>query len=323
MQRLAGFVIAATLAASSFGQVLISSKSGMIHHVDGKALLDGKPFHVDKTRSTTIPEGKVLETTQGRAEVLLSPGTFLRLADSSSLKMLSADLGDTSVELVSGAALIEIVMLGKGHQVRVTTGAVETQLVDEGLYAFDADTSLLRVYAGKAMVAHGATSFAVTKGRQISLNSPAEKEKFDVKNTRDGLYNWSERRSMMLASANRNANTRGGLASSYRVNTSQWLWDPYMMVYTFLPSRGYYGSPFGYYYYSYRDYQNALASLYNNRTDNSSGYSASSSNVGSFASSAPSAAAAAASVSVVSPEASRPSTTVTSAPVEASGARSR
>jgi len=322
MQRLAGIVIATAVATSSWGQILVSSKAGMIHHVDGQVLLDGKPFQVDKTRSATIPEGKVLETQNGRAEVLLAPGTFLRLADNSSIQMVSSDVADISLELLSGVTLIEVVQLRKDSALQVKTGKSTTQVLDKGLYSFDADSAVFRVFEGKAQVSLNGNSLVVTKGRQTSLGTALAKDKFDAKNSQDGLYLWSQRRSFLLASANASA-VRNGSYASTRSNYGQWLFDPYLGVITYLPTRGYYGSPFGVYYYgTWRDYQNAMYRSVN--TDSS--YSASNSNAGSqaasLASSASSSAAAAASVVAVAPTESRPSSTA-SAPVEVSGARSR
>ena len=49
----------------------------------------------------------VLRTGQGRAEVLLTPGVFLRIGENSAIKLLDNRLVSTRVEILSGTVIVE------------------------------------------------------------------------------------------------------------------------------------------------------------------------------------------------------------------------
>ena len=50
------------------------------------------------------------------AEILLTPGVFLRVAENSSIKMISSRLIDTRVDLLSGSILIECAELSHSYR---------------------------------------------------------------------------------------------------------------------------------------------------------------------------------------------------------------
>ena len=79
-------VFAASLA---WGQQAISARSGMIHYIEGDATIDGTAIHPKFAAFPDVKNGQLLATGEGRAEVLLTPGVFLRLAENSSVRMLS------------------------------------------------------------------------------------------------------------------------------------------------------------------------------------------------------------------------------------------
>src|ERR1700674_3851376 len=82
-------VLALAGSVSVWGQSAISAHSGMIHYVEGKVLLEGQPVDPKFGEFPEVKNDQVLETEEGRAEVLLTPGVFLRVAENSSFKMLS------------------------------------------------------------------------------------------------------------------------------------------------------------------------------------------------------------------------------------------
>jgi uncharacterized membrane protein YgcG len=73
----------------------------------------------------------------------------------------------------------------------------------------------------------------------------AKSMKFDAKNARDGLYNWSYLRSQYLAEDNnRIAGQYAGVAGF----NPGWYWDPYGWNYTFIGMNPFW-SPFGFGFY--------------------------------------------------------------------------
>src|SRR5580658_9872234 len=82
-------VLALAWSVSAWGQSAISAHSGMIHYVEGKVLLDGQPVDPKFGEFPEMKNDQVLQTEEGRAEVLLTPGVFLRVSEDSSIRMLS------------------------------------------------------------------------------------------------------------------------------------------------------------------------------------------------------------------------------------------
>jgi len=103
---LSGVSLVLALAAMPAGaQMVIGAKSGVINWVEGDAFLADKPYVMQPSQFGEVKETMVFRTEEGRAEVLLPPGVFLRLGENTSFKMISNRLIDTRVELLTGSAV--------------------------------------------------------------------------------------------------------------------------------------------------------------------------------------------------------------------------
>jgi hypothetical protein len=237
-------------AALAAGQAVISARSGTIHYLEGQAFLDDKAVEMKFGQFPEIGRQQVFRTEEGRAEILLTPGVFLRVGENSAIRMISNPLSDTRVALLRGSALIECAEIMKGTAVSFTVGDIEIPFQKRGLFRLDAEPPLLRVYSGEAAVIAGGVSTAVKDGRQVELNAallvPA---KFD-KNDADALYRWAKRRAESLAVANIAAARRAARSGGGSLLNSGWMWNPYFGMITYVPWRGSYYSPFGYRFWS-------------------------------------------------------------------------
>jgi hypothetical protein len=65
-----------------------------------------------------LEKGQTLTTGSGKVEVLLTPGVFLRVADNSSVRMISPDLGNTEVAVEKGRAAVEVLEIRKENNIR-------------------------------------------------------------------------------------------------------------------------------------------------------------------------------------------------------------
>ncbi len=245
---------ALVLSAAAWGQSVISAHSGVIHYVEGQVTVDGAAIHPKSTEILDIKPDQVLATEDGRAEILLTPGVFLRLPENSSARMISNSLADTRIEIVSGSALIEVGQLLRDNAITIEAHGVEIALPKQGLYRVETDPARLRVYDGEARIATGAAKMSVKRGREVALDPPSlEARNFDAKST-DPFYRWSARRSEYVAQANvisaRTASSSGygsGFASG---GYGSWAFNPWFGMFTFLPASGIYWSPFGSAFYS-------------------------------------------------------------------------
>lgn len=234
------------------GQGPGSAVPGTVNYVEGQVSLAGQPVTPRSAGSVEVQPNQVLETGQGRAEVLLTPGVFLRVGDNSAVRLLSPDLTNTRVEVLRGQAIVEVTELFKDNNIWVAMNGASTRLDKQGLYAFNANTQLVQVFDGKATVEQGDRSKDLGKDRQLMLNGNWKVNHFDAKaqETQDPLYAWSNLRSQYEAEAS--------MQSARNIFTSGWpywygagwYWNPYWDMYGFIPGDGIWFSPFGYPFYS-------------------------------------------------------------------------
>jgi hypothetical protein len=251
MRLLATLLALTALAALAAGQQMISAKSGMIHYVEGKVLLDNKAVEPKLGVFPQMNNESLLRTEQGRAEVLLAPGVFLRLGESSGVRMISNKLTDTRLELLGGSALIECAELRKETPILVVFRDAKIWLRNDGLYRLNSDPPELRVYDGEAGVEQGRQPLTVKKGRVLALDGTLALAKFDTK-LGDSLHRWARRRAEYLAMANVSS-ARSIWQGRQPWRTGGWLWNPYFGMFTYLPYRGVYRSFWGYQFWSPRE----------------------------------------------------------------------
>jgi hypothetical protein len=154
-----------------------------------------------------LQEGQVLRTANGRAEVLLGPGVFLRLGDQGAIVMSSNRLEDTQVEVQQGTALVEVVGMPKGSDVHVVVGSTRTAFNGIGLHRFEADSKELRVFGGHAEVVAGAQKVEAGRGKVVHLEDSLSVSSFDP-TRKDALHQWAARRSFLLFRSNLESRSR-------------------------------------------------------------------------------------------------------------------
>ena len=264
MKRTLGFTFIGLLmlissAAGVSAQVdTISAKPGAVNYIEGSVLLNGKPLPAKELRRVFLNVNDSLSTGDGRAEVLLTPGVYLRVGEESEVRMLATSLIDVKVELTRGELMIEATGLVKGNDLQVLDHGSTTTVKKNGLYRFTADNPpQVSVFDGKARVDFGDRKVDLKKGRQTVVAAGMKAEKFDRKKT-DDLYAWSNVRSEYQAAASyrvaRNASIGGLGAMGYGFGSgrysSGWYWDNGFSSWAWLPGSGAFSSPFGYGFYS-------------------------------------------------------------------------
>src|SRR5439155_21603191 len=100
-------VLMAMAAAVCSAQSITSARSGTLHYFEGDVSIDGVQVQSKVGKFPEIGDQGVLRTALGRAEVLLTPGVFLRIGENSAIKMLDKRLAGTRVEIHTGSAMIE------------------------------------------------------------------------------------------------------------------------------------------------------------------------------------------------------------------------
>ena len=165
--------------------------------------------------------------------------------------MISSGLADTRVELLRGAAMLEVDEIYKETTLSIEVDGANAKIEKKGLYAFNADRPAVRVLDGKANVNEGDTHVTLKKGREVLLASvqplTVRKANQDALES-DALYRWSNVRSEYAAQANINVARRVAVYGGWY--GPGWYWDPYWNIYSFVPTNGILSGPFGWGFYS-------------------------------------------------------------------------
>ena len=245
----------------SLGQYVISAKAGGVNYVEGKVSVMRR-----SGTSGVVVEGdeiqigdRVTTGDDGMTEVLLNPGSYLRLGHNTSFEFGSTDLEDLKLDLRAGSAVLELYATDD-FKVSVKLPQSAMQLTRSGVFRIDVmsdGSARLFVIKGKAYVGPGGAT-EVGAGRVAAVTkSGTSVTKFD-KSATDSLDIWSKSRSKELASLNgrlqRNALTNS-LLSSFNNNGwniynsfGLWVFDPRLRRSLFLPFGYGWSSPYGWDY---------------------------------------------------------------------------
>src|SRR5260370_23939510 len=120
---IAGLVAAASFAALPLW-ANIPGRPGMINYVEGKAYIGGQLVTSKDVGKAELNPNQTIKTGLGKAEILLTPGVFLRMGDHSELRMVLPGLTDTRVELLSGEAQVEATDIHKENNIQILDHAV-------------------------------------------------------------------------------------------------------------------------------------------------------------------------------------------------------
>jgi hypothetical protein len=229
------------------------ARPGTVNYTEGTTYLDGNALTQQSAPNQAMNAGDVLSTDSGKAEVLLTPGIFLRVGDHSAVKMISPALEQTRVEVERGRAGVEVDQIFPQNMIQILDGGATTQLMKPGYYEFDANQPEAMVFTGEAEVETGNGKWEKVKDHHELALAVGAREKtvdFNANPVNDDLYNWSSLRSHYLAEANNQI--AGEYAYGLGFNPG-WYWDPYMWDYTYLGWGPFY-SPFGWGFYPWAGY---------------------------------------------------------------------
>jgi ferric-dicitrate binding protein FerR (iron transport regulator) len=240
----------------------ISAKAGGVNAVTGKVSVksEGKAARL-LTSNDDLESGDVVNTgVSGQVEVLLNPGTYLRLAERSEFVMEDTSLDNLLVRINKGSAIIEATGPGEAQlYIPIVTAEQRMTIVRPGVYRINAAPGATELFVRKGRVSLSDKKDDVVKGgKKVLFNgAPAAIAKITDAD-KDEFDQWSKTRGQTLAQANIRLSARtvnayllanswfGGNALSSRFGL--WTWSSFSSCYTFLPFQGGWGSPYGGYY---------------------------------------------------------------------------
>lgn len=217
-----------------------TTRAGEINHIEGTAFLDGKRLPTVPSPFQSVKNGSSLRTADGRVEVLLTPGTFLRLAPQSELQF--DRLEQSEIRLVNGQALLEVAE-ARDNDASIGFRGMIVYGFEAGIYEADANACRLAVFKGAARIqvpGQGVMRLQAGQSTNCGRGGMLRTSHFDS-NKVDALYVWSAHAAEYEAAANY------GVASVLKHNarSNAWYWDSQLRCWAFIPSPPTIAEPFG------------------------------------------------------------------------------
>jgi hypothetical protein len=258
-------ILSACLVASAQNRekFVISAKAGGINSISGRPERRAYPGADWTLLNVTddLKAGDQVKTgADGRVEMLLNPGSYLRVGENSEFQLVNSSLENLEVRLHRGTAIIEATGADETElAINITTPHARMVIVKRGLYRVNVipgDTTELFVRKGRVMLAD--THTKVKEGNKVVFSgttfSVAKMEKADKSG--DLLESWSKDRAHTVALANNRVHTRdinmvvAGLqdywwGSFFAKNSGVWMYNSYFGCFTFMPFGYGWGSPYG------------------------------------------------------------------------------
>jgi hypothetical protein len=243
---------------------VISAQAGGVNAVTGRATVRarGNTEWQLLTIKEDLEKGDVVRTSyDGRVEMLLNPGSYMRVGENSEFELADNSLENLEVRLLRGTAIVEVTGADDAELfIGITTPHTRMSIIRRGLYRVNVvpeDTTELIVRKGRVMLEDSHTK--IKGGNKVVFSSHsfsvAKLDKADKKRS-DSLEDWSEDRAETLAQANsklrgKMVNTflagyrRDWLLSGFGERSGLWMYNPIFSCFTFLPFGYGWGSPYG------------------------------------------------------------------------------
>jgi hypothetical protein len=278
LRTIAPVLLLALLVSAGYPQTRekfgISAKAGGVNAVTGSVMVTRKDMAPQLlTDQDDLVAGDVVTTGQiSQAEVLLNPGSYLRLAPNSEFVMVDNSLDNLTVKLVKGSAIIEATG-GDYAYVRIHVLANERSMliIRGGIYRLNVQSGSAELLVRKGRVMPGSDDLSSDLEREIikggskvtyTAGSPVV-AKLNKKDQDDFDF-WSKKRAETLAQANRKMSGRtvqGYLSAMSPFSLASpgnrwgyWAYSPFSRCYAFLPFHFGWSSGYGYDYASHFNY---------------------------------------------------------------------
>jgi hypothetical protein len=240
----------------------ISAKAGGVNTVIGQVWVKraGQASEQRLTSDDDLSSGDVVSTgVWARAEILLNPGSYLRLGEESEFELVDSSLDNLRIKLTKGSAILEAIG-GENTELRINilTAQQPLVIVRRGLYRINAQAGSTELLVQKGRIQLSNNPLEMAKdGKKIvvSAGSPliAKIGKYD----KDEFDQWSRERGQTLAQANVRLTSRTmsgfsglnnwGFQTTGLGRLGLWTYNSSYRCYTFLPFYAGFSSIYGFY----------------------------------------------------------------------------
>ena len=262
---------------------IISARAGGVNAVTGKTGVHarGSSAWEQLTIKDNLEGGDVVKTgLDGRVEILLNPGSYMRVAENSEFELTNNSLDNLEVRLIRGTAIVEATGADDTELlINITTPHAKMAIVRRGLYRVNVvpgDATEVIVRKGRLLLSDPEAKIKggkklIFSGNSYSVAQLTDAEKKDI----DTFDMWSKSRAETVAKVNQQVTSRNRrmLRSSFGDDWSWrfspriggiWFFDPLFSCYSFMPFYAGWGSPYGgrysfsFYRWAYWDVRSGL-----------------------------------------------------------------
>lgn len=180
---------------------VISAKAGGVNYVEGDVTfvtLAGRGGLLIKGDALQIGD-KASTGANGKAEILLNPGSYLRAGANTQFEFTTTSLDDLQIRIDSGSAILEV-FAADDFRVTVTVPNAEFEMIRTGVYRIDVvdGKGTVAVWKGRALVSDS-EGIVIKSGREAAIEGDdVAVEKFD-RDEKDALDLWSKSRAKELS----------------------------------------------------------------------------------------------------------------------------
>jgi ferric-dicitrate binding protein FerR (iron transport regulator) len=228
-------------------QYVVSAKAGTVSHVEDASFKRDPEDWGALAVGYDLRGGDEVKTDRGsRAEIHLSPDSYLRLSGETRIKFSDTSPERVSLALSSGSAIIESLEDSEGDAtVRIGTPYGECSVAGGGVYRFNIDPagqSEVLVRRGQARIA----GLTAKEGKKVILNGSSPKVIEFNREAQDSFDVWSKYRADLLTLPGRK---QGFIKVAYNVNRpwycGLWFYSGAMNCFTFVPGLWDFHTPYG------------------------------------------------------------------------------
>jgi hypothetical protein len=254
--------LAAAQTRERFG---ISAKAGGVNNVVGRVRVTRKEQQPQVLTSTdNLVAGETVTTaSSSNAEILLNPGSYLRLGENSEFQFEDISLDNLRLRLLKGSVIIEATGVADMNLgIKVATDHGEFTILRSGVYRVDVGPGFAEMAVRKGRATFGPNTTDVVKGGKVVTLTKGGVTVAKLNKDKDAFDSWSKQRAALLAQANARLLNRSfnGYLSSFS-GWDSWFWGPRGFglwtyssragCYTFLPFNYGWSSPYGHGYGNY------------------------------------------------------------------------
>ena len=248
---------------------VISAKAGGVNYVGGRGTVTRAGKSQLLTAQDDLTAGDLVTTgSVSQVEILLNPGSYLRVGENSAFEFADNSLENIRVRLTRGSAIVEATGLDDTElHINLVTERARILIVRRGVYRLNAasDSTELLVRKGRATVNDNSSNI-IKSGNEVVFRGGSFVATKLGKEQQDQFDDWSKTRADTLAKANEKLSARGlntylsgfdyfdhGWDFSAANPYGFWAFSPFSHCFTFLPFYFGWSSPYGHHYGLYYD----------------------------------------------------------------------